>query len=215
MSRIYLSFDVETDGRSPANHSMISLGIGAFIKESLVVQPDSSDWKEHVKLWRCDRTFKVNISPIEGRSPCPVTYDEFWSKWPLKWASCQEHACLPADAMIQLFEWLNGLTSEYPDKSLIWVAGPASFDWQWLNYYYYAFSDTTKYKLTYSADCLSTLKRNYAYWIGKKTSTQKREFYAELTQGRTNEDPHDALADAVHQGWQWVGLIEHMASTAA
>jgi hypothetical protein len=195
MNTIYLSFDVECDGRSPAVNSMISLGIAAFTRVPR-------------QGWAVVSTFKVNITPIEGRPSDQVTFDEFWSKWPAKWEACKVDAKSPRDAMTGMFVWLYTLSVLHPSRKQVWVAGPAAFDWQWVNYYYYAFSGPTVHKLHYAADCLSTLKRYYCVLRGLK-GREKREFCDALA-GRANADPHDALQDAIHQGWEWVHLMDEI-----
>jgi hypothetical protein len=188
---VYLSFDVECDGRSPATHSMISIGVAAFMVDRNAE-------------WRYD-SFKVNLAPIPGRLPCPTTHAEFWSKHPAKYEACKVAALPPAEGMTQLFEWLDGLKQQNPRDKFKWVAGPACFDWQWLNYYYHMFVDTSKYKLHYKAECLSSVCSAYLDSWGVQ-GDERKEFKEKLA-GRPNADPHDALEDAIHQGWQWVNLL--------
>lgn len=207
---VYLSFDIESDGRSPAHNSMISLGVAAFVKDR-----DGN--------WYCEDEFKVNIKPIlvyngddirrHRREADPTTYEEFWSKWPAKWEACKVDAQEPAVAMDRLFRFLGTVAAVHPGHKMVWVAGPASFDWQWLNYYYYKFTDTTQHKLHYAADCLSTLNRYYCRMKGIRGAEYKK-FSDELA-GRPNADPHDALQDAIHQGWAWVNLLDKMMTEAA
>jgi hypothetical protein len=200
MPDLYLSFDVETDGRSPAKNSMISLGVAAFCRLNL--------------SWHCPDTFKVNIKPREGYPRDQLTYDEFWSKWPAKLEACSMEAQDPAVAMETLFVWLDALKVKFPTHSFVWVAGPVAFDWQWLNFYYYAFCDTTVRKLHYAGDCLSTLKRYYGKQVRSLHGQAYRDWSEQLA-GRANADPHDALQDAIHQGWQWVSLLDQMNAAAA
>ncbi len=193
MPELYLSFDVETDGRSPAVNSMISLGVAAFVDA------------------QCEDTFKVNIQPRDGLPADAVTYQEFWSKWPAKWEACKVDAQTPPVAMEKLFVWLDALQMRYPGHRLVWVAGPIAFDWQWLNFYYYAFCDVSVRKLHYAGDCLSTLKRYWCQGV-KRLHGQAYRDWCEQLAGCPNTDPHDALADAIHQGRQWVNLLREMQS---
>jgi hypothetical protein len=208
---VYLSFDIEADGRSVLKNSMISIGVAAF--------------KHDGKKWRIVAEFKQNLKPLQvgsdqvhvvdgehtRRAPDTTTMEEFWSKWPEKWEACKVDALEAGQGMARLFIWLSQLYDLYRSThELKWVAGPATFDWNWLKTYHDMFIEPSvySYKLPYKAECLSSVKSAYLDSRGIKGEARKE--WSKGLAGRPNADPHDALQDAIHQGWEWMNLLDDM-----
>jgi hypothetical protein len=122
MKNIWLSFDIEATGPVPGLHSMLSLGISAWIDE----RTEQSDCFGKVGAFSC------NIRELDD-----CGWDRDTHEW---WHDPERSAALeltrvlidsPLEAMERLMDFLEGL----PDAHHIWAAYPATFDMPFVRYY--------------------------------------------------------------------------------
>lgn len=113
---LLISMDVEADGPVPGLYSMVSFG-------AVVVEPSLS------------RTFLGQTAPISN----------IWrpSALAVSRISREEHTKFPlADDVIKQFvEWLRSLG----DTHLVFIADNNGFDWQFMNYYLWRFTNSNPF----------------------------------------------------------------------
>jgi hypothetical protein len=136
--RLYASFDIEADGSSPAQNSMLSFGLVLF----------DSTGKEIDKL-------QINLKPRVGAEQEKRCMDEFWAKNPEVWKFVQTDAQEPQEFGTRV----AALLVKYKDHRVTWVANPAAYDWQWVKFYYELYKPVGAPDIGYSAKCIGTL-----YW---------------------------------------------------
>jgi hypothetical protein len=117
MDEIYVATDIETDGPSPGQYSMLSLASVAFRLDKSIIG-----------------TFERNLELLPGARQCPRTM-EFWKNQPEAWAACRSNLVPPAKAMAEYSQWLAGL----PGKPVI-VAHPVGFDFTFVHWYLHEFT---------------------------------------------------------------------------
>lgn len=119
---IWLSFDIEATGPIPGLHSMLSLGIDAWLDV-----PDRG-----TERFESLGTFSVNIRELDY-----CVWDKGTKGW---WSSPEqstafilttEHPSEPKVAMERMMEFLESL----PHHPHIWAAYPATFDMPFVRYY--------------------------------------------------------------------------------
>lgn len=187
-SRLYLSFDIETDGPSPIINNLLAIGIYAFTIEAQGPQ-------EIFKL-------SYNIRPLDGHTSNARTM-EFWAQHPVQWAQLQIDQLDADDVMVAISDKLRSLSSQY---FFTWVAMPACFDWMFFKAYYEAAATRADlYDIGYQCFCISTTwnlyKKNHAAKLRPSPEEYKRAFFQEQT-------AHDALNDAINQGKFYAHLLD-------
>jgi hypothetical protein len=116
-AEVYVSTDVETDGRIPGPHSMLSFGSAAYLADKTLLG-----------------TFEANLETLPGATGNPDTM-AWWGTQPEAWAACRENLRDPAEAMIDYLAWLKNL----PGKP-VFVGYPAAFDFMFVNWYLVRFT---------------------------------------------------------------------------
>jgi len=109
MAEIYVSVDIETSGKIPAEYSMLSLGA------CLVSDIDKAFYCElkPTGLKNDKRAMKVAKLSLEH---------------------LEKNGLEPVKAMADFAEWLSGVKG--PDDMLVFVGLNAPFDWSFVNYYF-------------------------------------------------------------------------------
>ena len=185
---LFLSFDIESDGPSPAINNMLSIGIvGITMEETIVFE------------------YEANMEPLEGHIPDETCMNTFWRKPKqiLAWDHLQRNRRNYRDVFEELSTKFNELASIY---NLRFVAYPACFDWMFLKCYYELAKqqkqlddpDQCLYDIGYRCECASTLWDTYKtlHHISNKHANQLFKEWGEFNE-RSN---HMALADATVQG---------------
>ena len=185
---LFISFDIEADGETPALHSMIALGAVAFVRSGREV----STWQSNI-MQRADRT------------PSARCMNEFWRQHPDAWAEVLAGPKTPRDAMMSFATWYAELKTTY--TSIKFVAAPAAFDWQWLLAYYREFAPPSAPDLGYMATCVSTLREAYKLVRGRDART------CDELAGGANACPHNPLSDARYQMRTFLALVEDLEAT--
>lgn len=182
---IYVSGDIEADGRIPGRNSMMSYGCAAFTLEKELVG-----------------TISHNLFPLEGAVRDPEV-TKFWDRNPAAWQAATTDQVDPKEAMVELNQWVNQLKIDTGLKP-IFVGFPATFDFMWMNWYlnYFANSepfgfsafDMKSYAAAYlKKDFSKSVKRNFPRrWFDNLPHT------------------HIALDDALEQGAMAINMIREI-----
>jgi len=187
MSTVFMSFDIESDGNNPLQHSMLSLGIAAFVEEQGVID-----------------TFYVTLLPQKDANnqdflPSACTMETFWKFYPRHWNEIvNSNRFSPSQAMESLSEWLQ---KHSKTSSIKWVARPSNFDWMWLKCYYEKYGPLEKPDIGFYCHDLSSLLRAYCL----THNIQDKKKFQLILAGRYKYT-HNALADALCQGNMYMNL---------
>ena len=141
---VVVSFDVETTGGTPAIGSMVMLGC-----VPIIYPKGSVPTEKHIgvkKAWY--------LKEDNGREERCMT--EFWSAHPDNLTTISERAVPPSEAMHDFAAWYTTLLKVGPVK---FMAGPAGFDWSFLNFYYSKYKPVAAPSLGYAPVCLSAIWR--------------------------------------------------------
>jgi DNA polymerase III alpha subunit (gram-positive type) len=188
---IYASFDVETDGNNPIQHSLRSIGIALFVDRN--TEPID--------------TFYVTVEPRKDTEVEDRCMTDFWDKHPEQWKEVNENTVTPTEAMKLLSDWLFSHSGKYCIK---WVASPANFDWMFLKCYYENYGPQTKYDIGFFCHDLSSLTR--AYIISHNIGDKK--FFMNRLAGNCKYT-HQALDDAVCQGVMYINLRQLLSESTS
>ena len=189
--KLYLSFDVETDGNCPILNNLISIGFYG-IDDNLA------------KIFEYD----ANIEKLPGHQPEARCMNEFWldPKNKNAWNHVNTNKRNYVDVFLELSDHFKNLNSKY---KLIFVASPSCFDWMFFKCYYEMVRNVnnninTMYDIGYKCHCGSALwdvyreKNKLSYSDSTVLYNQLGEFNA--------EKEHFALDDARCQALVYVKI---------
>ena len=193
--KLFLSFDIESDGPTPIINNLLSIGIvGITLDEKIVFE------------------YEANIEPLESHTQDTTCMQTFWLKPEQKTA--WERLQMNRRNYISVFEDLGVKLKELDSKyKLKFVAHPACFDWMFLKCYYELARTNSQnkecfYDIGYQCECSSTLWNLYKQ-LNKLNSTQANELFKYL--GEFDETSnHMALSDALVQGKFYVKLLKKL-----
>lgn len=176
---LLVSLDVETLGRIPGLHSMLSIGAAAFRADGVL-----------------EGTFERNVEPLGGMSRDEAT--EAWWRDPCRQQAWKHsiRGADPAYAVMQaLAKWMLRLRR---DHEIELVAKPAGFDMGFLEYYMERFAGVP---LSERWRCWDLHSLIAALIGGSVNHVRMSHLPAELLAGleRPGEE-HTALSDAIYQG---------------
>ena len=181
---LYISVDVEADGRVPGLSSMLSFAAAAFTLEKTLVG-----------------TFSRNLDPLEGARPASGPMD-FVDKNSLAWAACRVDPVDPGVAMRDFNEWVADVCK---GRIPVFVAYPGAYDFKWIDYYCVRFADQNPFGFS---GCLDIKAVAWAHLGGTFSHATKRNF------PKAWFDPiphtHVALDDAIGQGALFVNMVRQM-----
>lgn len=183
-AEIYVSVDVEADGRIPGRHSMLSFASAAFTLEKAVLA-----------------TFSANLETLEGAG-CDPQVMAWWRGQPAAWAACRENPRDPAEAMDAFASHLKTAVGRHGKP--VFMGFPAAYDFGWINWYLHAFTGGNPFGI--SGLCLKStaaaiLKCDYRQ--ASKRNFPKRWF---------DRLPHThvALDDAIEQGAMGINMLREL-----
>jgi len=183
MEQVYFSFDIEADGASPMNNSLLSVGIVVFDRYGKELD-----------------SIEVNIEKRDEAEEDENTM-KFWEKNPEAWNYCHQDTVSPTVAMEKIGSFYEKYKKLY---KINWVAGPACFDWMFLKVYYSTFKTKNMPDIGYSCNCLSERKRAFVQY---KHLTQTEFNTLELYWSEGLKGSHKAIDDARVQGKIYCGMI--------
>ncbi|MCC5807808.1 MAG: hypothetical protein JJU00_15895 [Opitutales bacterium] len=117
IEEIYIATDIETDGPSPGQYSMLSFASVAFRLDKSIIG-----------------TFERNLDLLPGARQDPKVM-RFWKNNPEAWAACRENPVPTAQAMKDYADWLRGLGA-----TPVMVAHPVGFDYTFIHWYLHEFT---------------------------------------------------------------------------
>lgn len=193
--KLFLSFDIESDGPTPMLNNLISIGIvGITLDEKIIFE------------------YATNIEPLPTHIQDLHTMQTFWLKPEQKLAWDYLH--INKRNYIEVFEDLGVKLKKLSNKYILkFVAHPACFDWMFLKSYYELAKSNSKnkeyfYDIGYNCLCSSTLWNIYKQ-INNLSSNQANKLFKEW--GEFDEDSnHIAISDARVQGKCYVKLLKKM-----
>ncbi len=118
---IYISVDIEADGRAPGLSSMLSFGAAAYRLDKTLVG-----------------TFSRNLELLPDARPEAKIMKEFWEGNPDAWQKARKDAEPPEKAIPEFVAWVRQISG---DMRPIFVGYPASYDFKWIDYYCIRFAD--------------------------------------------------------------------------
>ena len=182
MQEIYVSTDVEADGRIPGPNSMLSFGSAAFAADGTLVS-----------------TFTANLELLDGASGDPETM-AWWAKNQDAWDQTRRDVQRPQDAMVAYLAWLKAL----PGKP-VFVGYPAAYDFMFVYWYLIRFAGESPFShsaLDIKTFAMAVLK--VPYRDATKRRMPKRWF-------PESPHTHVALDDAIEQGQLFCNILtEHL-----
>jgi hypothetical protein len=113
-NELYISIDIEADGRVPGLSSMLSLGAAAFTIDK-----------------RMRATFSCNFELLDGASP-EHAVDVFWTKHKSAYYATRQDMVSPGIGIKKFTSWLENITGE---QKPIAICYPAAYDFKWIDYY--------------------------------------------------------------------------------
>jgi len=193
-ARVYFSFDIEADGKSPVFNSMLSFGCVVFDEQGREVD-----------------TMQMNLKPEEGKVADPKCQEEFWDKNPeivqFVQTNQQEPRALALAVGALYAKW------EASGHKIVWVANPSSYDWQWLNAYYCRYFEAGRNMpdIGYSAKCIGTMLEMHRLRNGM-TDDQADKYEAATMMALREKDhvAHNPEHDARVQGKWFFNLRAHL-----
>lgn len=196
---LFCHFDIEADGASPLEHNMIAIGVSFTNNKGDELG-----------------TFLGDLKNLEGHNP-----DEDTMNW---WKSneskskelkrIQDNAKDANEVMRDLSNKLREMLDKTGFKRMLWIAKPASYDWQWLNCYYTRFLNSLSkdelnntVKLPFKATCMSTMRD---VWQHTKNIPKKDAEEMLATAAKGLEITHNPLDDCRCQSRQYFYLCEEL-----
>lgn len=178
---IYVSVDVEADGRVPGRSSMLSFGSAAFTLDKELVA-----------------RFSANLEMLDGATPDPEVM-AWWRTQPEAWEACRRDLRAPADAMPDYAGHLKDVAKRFGKP--VFIGFPAAYDFGWINWYLHAFAGGNPFGI--SGLCL----KSYAAALLKCDfrAATKRNFPKRWFDRLPHT--HVALDDAIEQGAMGINML--------
>jgi DNA polymerase III alpha subunit (gram-positive type) len=176
---IYVSTDIEADGRIPGPNSMLSFGSAAFTEDGKMVG-----------------TFTRNLETLEGSTAHPDT-QAWWDTQPEAWAACRKNLVPPERAMKDYVAWLKKLPG-----TPVFVGYPAGFDFLFVYWYLIKFAGESPF--SFSALDIKTFAMSHMgcnFRDATKRNMPKRWF-------SNTPHTHVALDDAIGQGELFINMLK-------
>lgn len=181
MSELFVSVDIEADGRIPGVSSMLSFGSAAFTIEKQLVA-----------------CFERNIEALPEAQP-DAEVMAWWQGQPEAWDACRRDPVGPSKAMSDYVDHLGELAKDFGKP--VFMAYPVAYDFGWMNWYLRRFTGQNPFGI--SGLCL----KSFAAALLKLEFRQatKRRF----PQRWFDPLPHThvALVDAIGQGALGINMI--------
>lgn len=180
---IYVSVDIEADGPSPGQNSMISFGAAAYTIEKKLID-----------------TFERNLTPLDGAVQDHSTM-KFWKQNPVAWDYCQQDQYDPWTAMKEFQAWLYKVQTLGQFNKPVFIGYPATYDFKWIDWYFHKFVGMTPFGFSgldmksyamalLQCDFRESAKRRYPKnWFDNLPHT------------------HKALDDAIEQGAMSINIL--------
>lgn len=176
---VYVSTDVEADGKIPGKHSMLSFGSAAYTPEKTLVA-----------------TFTANLHVLPGAVPDEKVM-EWWKTEPGAWEECRRNQEDPAAVMLRYVNWFK----ELPGKP-VFLSFPLAYDFMFMFWYCIYFTGESPFghrALDVRSFAMGVLRRQYGETRKEKLP---REWFDQLPH------THRALDDAIAQGALFCNILK-------
>jgi len=183
MKELYFSTDIETDGKIPGPHSMLSFASAAFTEDG--------------SMLAC---FEMNLKTLPDAQGDPDTM-KWWETQPEAWAACREDPADPKYAMTRYVEWIESFKEYKP----VFVAYPAGFDFLFMYWYMIRFAGRSPFSwsaLDIKSFAMAMMGTPYRQSI--KKNMPNRWF------GKGHRHTHKALDDAIEQGVLFCNMLKEL-----
>ena len=178
---IYVSVDIEADGKIPSQSNLMSIGAAKVDPESLLVYD----------------TFHINLLPREDAVPDPDTM-EWWSKYPNALKAATIGAVEPLEAMQKFRDWLLG-------PRPVFVGYPATYDFMWVYDYFIRYLGECPFGFSgLDIKTLAMTVMDVPY-----PQAVKRRMPREWFRG-TGKHSHLAVQDAVEQAMLFAAIMKEI-----
>ena len=182
---LYVSCDIEADGRIPFRNSMMSYGCAAFTIDKELVG-----------------TISHNLFPLENAVKDPQV-TKFWDRNPKALLAATINQVDSKEAMIELDQWVKKIQQSTGLKP-IFVGFPASFDFMWVNWYLNYFANSEPFGFSafdMNSYAAGYLKKDFSRSV--KRNFPKRWF---------DNLPHTHISadDALEQGAMAINMIREV-----
>jgi len=194
---LYFSLDVETDGPIPGPHSMRQVGLAAFFLTG------TPEWKdvEGKGISPLLAHFGRNLLPLPAASPHPDTLKWWTEENPDIWTRIQMNAVSPDMGMYALVGWVDQMCKNF-DARPVCVAYPATFDFMFLYWYLIKFMGASPFGFQgLDMKTLAMVKMKTSFRNVSKRTMPKEWFGQE-------KHTHDAVDDAIEQGWMFCRMMK-------
>ncbi|MGP8329752.1 MAG: hypothetical protein ACT6FF_05495 [Methanosarcinaceae archaeon] len=178
---LYISTDIEADGKIPGISSMLSFGSAAYTEKKRLLS-----------------TFSVNLMQLPDAHPDTNTM-KWWKTHPNAWANCRKNLKDPSIAMKEYYDWLV----RFKEK-VVFVGYPVAYDFMWVYWYLIKFVGKSPFShsaLDIKTMAMTVLKKPYR--DSTKRNMPKRWF-------DNIPHTHDALSDAIEQGALFCNIISEL-----
>lgn len=206
IEEIYISVDVEADGKIPGRNSMTAVGavvagyrtrdgqqvkVDPFIPQNRFyaeIRPISDEWEPEALAVGLLQGFDQAISDPTGE---------------LKRAYLTEHGQTPESAMEGFTAWVRDNIKAYDAKGAVFIGYPVVYDWMWVYWYMISFTvDGSPFGHSRAAD----IKTAFATKANKSILSSVK---ARIPRYLKSKLPHTHLAvdDAAEQGQLGMNIL--------
>lgn len=186
-NEIFVSTDIEADGKIPGPSSMISLGSGAF-----TIGDD-------FEITLIDQ-YSVNLEELPNAGTDPETM-AFWKENQTAWDINRLNKVPPKEAMTKYVNWLKSLPGP-----VVFTAWPATYDFLFVYWYLIMFAGESPFEwsgLDARTYFMAMIKKEK--WIDMSINEVPKDWSPK------NPHPHVAVYDAIEQGWMFCNMyIENL-----
>lgn len=178
---IYISTDIEADGKIPGINSMLSFASAAFTEEKELIS-----------------TFSANLEQLPEARPDLETM-KWWKTQPEAWKICRQNLENPAKVMNNYYNWLNSF-----EKLPVFVGYPAAYDFMWIYWYLIKFVGKSPFShsaLDIKTMAMTLLKTPYRESV-KRNMPDK--WFDDLPH------THKAIDDAIEQGALFCNMLKEL-----
>jgi DNA polymerase III alpha subunit (gram-positive type) len=194
----YISVDVETTGKIPSCHKMLSIGLMPIIN-GVVDKSNGRQW--FINEINLDLAEKGGVMPYWDKDTYKWWFEQNRSGWNVLAKGIREQGKHPQDVMSELTQWVMTLPG-----TKIFVADPATFDagfiWEYIFRWVgqHAIDNIGRMRMV---DIRTMRMMKYGVSYSKANRTLVPD---EVTAG--SAITHDALDDAYFQALQFVYLMK-------
>jgi hypothetical protein len=177
---IFVSVDIEADGRLVGINSLLSLGSVAFFV-------DEDGYKQIA-------TFEANLEEYPNAVQDEKIM-EWWKKFPEAWEKIRENTQPPEVVMQNYLKWLKAL----PGK-VVFVGYPATYDFMFVFWYLKRFTGEEPFR--WAGLCSKT------YFMAVLKEKKWLSFSKNIPDKYKSNQPHDhtSLNDAIEQGQEFAAI---------